>query len=72
MFSKQHLEYVSRDRAKLLAVLTRRAEWSALAKAPTLYMVVDGVRYRCNRTNTTISFPATVSSPVLPGPTLAG
>ena len=50
------VRYVSRDCACLLAQSTQRAEWSSIAEAPALYVIVDGVRYRRHMASNSISF----------------
>jgi len=39
------VEFVIRERARSLAVWKKQTEWETLAKAPALFVIVDGKRY---------------------------
>ena len=58
----QHLQYVLRDLAENMAQSGDRGEWNALAKAPALFVIVDGVRYRRTRGVSPIGFPCPSAS----------
>ena len=68
MVRQQHVRYVSRDHARFMALCEQRREWDVLAGAPALLVIVDGVRYRRNRSDSPISFPTSAPAVVaLPG-----
>ena len=52
----QQVQYVCRDLARSMSQWDDRGEWNALAEAPALFMIVDGVRYRQMCTVSPISF----------------
>ncbi len=62
LVSGQQVEYVSRARARRLACGTKRTQWSVLAEAPAVFLVIDGVRYGRSGIESPISFPVRASS----------
>ena len=50
------VEYVGRARAKELALRKEHEEWSVVAKAPVMYVVIDGIRHRRDRAELRIDF----------------
>ena len=56
------VEFVSRGHARSMARWTNHPQWVALAAAPALWVIVDGVRYRQHRGNSPISFPMSAPS----------
>jgi len=53
----QHVEYVTRHHARQIALRTGRPEWHALAKASAIFLIVEGIRYRRSRIESSIGFP---------------
>ena len=56
MLFGRSLEYVSRDRARSLAVETGQPEWETLANAAALFVLVGGKRYRQHSSELPVSF----------------
>jgi hypothetical protein len=46
LFCKQSVEFVERACARFLVSKIKRTEWEVLAKAPALFVIIDGHRYR--------------------------
>ena len=57
LFSGEPVEYLSRERATSMAHSTHHAEWEAFARAPALFVIVDGVRYRRSQSDGSINVP---------------
>ncbi len=61
LLSAKRVQYISRRRARLLAFQTRRPQWDELAKAPVIFTLVDGVRYRVSHSGPPINFSVSTS-----------
>ncbi|MEE8451013.1 MAG: hypothetical protein V3R99_03830 [Thermoguttaceae bacterium] len=57
LFSGEPVEYVSREQATSMAHSTHHAEWEAFARAPALFVIIDGVRYRRSQSDGSINVP---------------
>ncbi len=66
LLAERRVEYVSRNQAESMASRTGLPQWSMLAKAPPIFVVMDGIRYRGRQTETPISFPMRVTETSMP------
>ena len=47
--TREQIEYITRDRARLVAHQTRSPDWGDLVRGKTLFVVVDGQRFEPSR-----------------------